>query len=199
MANRPSRAMGLVQAVHSLGARFLRTEGEVTPDDAGGGIESSDVDDDDDNGEVEYGGVPPPPPELGVGTAATGAEGVVSGDDEADDDGDDVAEKLPREGDCGLAMSDAAGVIMLRWLEGMVWLAGLRFFSTAASTPLAMSALLPMLLLRSWSRWCSARSRPVLADSLGDRSLPLELRSRSRSRSRVSRWSRSLPLPPELR
>jgi hypothetical protein len=187
-----------------LGARFLRTEGEVAPDDAGGGIESSDEDDeddDDDDGEVEYGGVPPPPPELGVGTAATGAEGVVSGDDEADDDGDDVAEKLPREGEGegGLVASDAAGAIMLRWLEGMVWLAGLRFFSTAASTPLAMSALLPMLLLRSWSRWCSARSRPVLADSLEDRSLPLELRSRSRSRSRVSRWSRSLPLPPELR
>jgi hypothetical protein len=60
--------MGLVQAVQSLGARFLRTEGELAPDDAGGGIESSD----DDDGEVEYGGVPPPPPELGAGTAATG-------------------------------------------------------------------------------------------------------------------------------
>jgi hypothetical protein len=121
---------------------------------------------------------------------------VVSGDDEADDDGDDddVAEKTPSEGDGGLAASDAAGLIMLRWLEGMVWLAGLRFFSTAASTPLSMSALLPMLELRSWSRWCSARSRLVLADSLA-----LPLRSRSRSRSRVSRWSRSLPLPPELR
>jgi hypothetical protein len=35
----------------------------------------------------------------------------------------------------------------------MVWLAGLRFFSTTPlSTPLDMTALLPMLLLRSWSR-----------------------------------------------